>query len=224
MTKKELFKRYTLFIISLLFIGVGIALAKHAELGISPISSVPNVFYIRFGNDGLLSIGNFLILFNFLMLIAQVIILRKRFQPIQFLQIPLSIFYGQFTNLALIPVSNIPVDFFVNKELSSFALVSCSVIVLGFGISLGVLANVLLNSPEALIKAISDVTGKNYGNVKVTFDICWVAFAAILGLIFGGGSLKAIGIGTLFIALTVGFIVKFFKKLLDRPLTKLLTK
>ena len=35
MTKKEMGKRYLLFIISLFFIGLGIALTKRSELGVS---------------------------------------------------------------------------------------------------------------------------------------------------------------------------------------------
>ena len=220
MSKKELCKRYLLFISSLFFIGIGIALAKHADLGISPISSVPNVLHIKFGAEsGILSFGSFLFYINMLMLLAQIIILRKRFQLIQLLQIPLSLIYGKFTDLAMIPIKHIPVN--IGTQI---AMICISVTVLGFAIALGVIANVLLNSPEALMKVISDVTKKNYGDVKVVFDVCWVAFAAVLALIFGGGSIKAIGIGTLIIALSVGFMVKLFKKLLEKPLTKILTK
>ena len=41
MGKKELAKRYILFILGLFFAGVGVAFTKHGELGVSPISSVP---------------------------------------------------------------------------------------------------------------------------------------------------------------------------------------
>lgn len=216
MSKKELTKRYILFISSLFFIGIGIAMAKQADLGISPISSVPCVLSIKFS---FLSLGTWLFISNMVMLTAQILILRRRFQLIQLLQIPLSIIYGSFTDLAMIPIKHIPVN-----PVTQTAMICVSVVVLGFGISLGVIANVLLNSPEALIKTISDETGKNFGNVKVTFDVCWVAFAALLALIFGEGSIRAIGIGTLIIAVTVGFMVKFFKKILEKPLTEILTK
>ena len=62
--------------------------------------------------------------------------------------------------------------------------------------------------------------------VGVCFPVIIIisAFAALLALIFGEGSIRAIGIGTLIIAVTVGFMVKLFKKILERPLTKILTK
>ena len=85
MKPKELCKRYVLFIISLFFSGLGVAMTKHGALGVSPISSVANVLSLRFT---LLSIGNWLIITNCLMVVAQILILRKKFHPIQLLQIP----------------------------------------------------------------------------------------------------------------------------------------
>ena len=43
MTKREIAKRYLLFIISLFFAALGVEFTKHGELGVSPISSVANV-------------------------------------------------------------------------------------------------------------------------------------------------------------------------------------
>ncbi len=43
MSKKEIIKKYILFIISLFFAAFGVAVTKRGELGVSPISSVPNV-------------------------------------------------------------------------------------------------------------------------------------------------------------------------------------
>ena len=37
MSKKETIKRYTLFIISLFFSALGVAVTKHGALGVSPI-------------------------------------------------------------------------------------------------------------------------------------------------------------------------------------------
>ncbi len=40
MKRNEIMKRYILFIISLFFSAMGVALTKHGELGVSTISSV----------------------------------------------------------------------------------------------------------------------------------------------------------------------------------------
>ena len=48
MRAKEKCKRYILFIVSLWFSALGVAFAKCGDLGVSPLSSVPNVLSIRF--------------------------------------------------------------------------------------------------------------------------------------------------------------------------------
>lgn len=44
---KETVKRYILFIIGLFFSGLGVAITKRGGLGVSPISSVPNVISLK---------------------------------------------------------------------------------------------------------------------------------------------------------------------------------
>lgn len=85
MNRKELSKRYVLFIISLFFAAMGVAVTKHGELGVSPISSVPNVLSLKFS---WFSLGSWLIVWNCILILGQILILRKEFQPIQLLQVP----------------------------------------------------------------------------------------------------------------------------------------
>ena len=153
MSKKEKVKRYVLFIISLFFSALGVAITKHGALGVSPISSVANVFSIKFTT---ISLGTWLILWNCILIIGQIIILRKDFKIIQLLQIPLSFLFGYFTDFGMWCVSPIV----VNSYSVQILFVLIGVIVLGFGISLSVIANVIMNSGEAFVKAISDKSGK----------------------------------------------------------------
>ncbi len=94
MKKDEILKRYILFIISLFFSALGVAFTKHGELGVSPISSVANVMSCKFDA---LSLGTWLIIWNCILIVGQIAILRKRFQPIQLLQVPLSFLFVWYT-------------------------------------------------------------------------------------------------------------------------------
>lgn len=96
MSKTETVKRYILFVISLFFAALGVAFTKHAELGVSPISAVANVLSCKFTS---LSLGTWLIIWNCALIVGQIIILRKKFQPIQLLQVPLSFLFGWFTDI-----------------------------------------------------------------------------------------------------------------------------
>lgn len=99
---------------------------------------------------------------------------------IQLLQIPISFLFGYFTYFGMWCVSFIQVNTYISRIL----FVIFGVIVLGFGVSLSFIANVLMNSGEAFVKAVADTINKNVGNVKIGFDIFCVVLAVILSLLF----------------------------------------
>lgn len=217
MKAKEVCKRYLLFIISLFFSGLGVAMTKHGALGVSPISSVANVLSLRFP---VLSIGNWLIVTNCLMVLAQILILRKKFQPIQLLQVPLSFLFGYFTDFGMWLISPIPTEAYPVR----LSLVVGGVVVLGFGISLSVIANVIMNAGEGLVKAVADVTKKPFGTVKVIFDVSYVSFSILLSLLLFSGSIQGTREGTVIAAVGTGFVVKFFAKILTKPVDGVLKR
>lgn len=215
MTKTEIAKRYILFIISLFFAALGVAFTKHGELGVSPISSVANVMNHKFDS---LSLGTWLIIWNCVLIVGQIVILRKKFQPIQLLQVPLSFLFGWFTDIGMWIVSFIP----ANSYPLRLIMVIAGIVILGFGISLAVIANVIMNSGEAFVKAISDTIHKEFGNVKIAFDVICVILALTLSLIFFNFSIVGTREGTIISAFLTGIVVKFFSKKLNKPLNNIL--
>ena len=211
MSKTELAKRYVLFIISLFFAALGVAFTKHGELGVSPISSVANVMSLKFSA---LSLGTWLIIWNCILIVGQILLLRKEFQPVQLLQIPLSFLFGWFTDLGMKIVSVIPVNTYPVR----LVMVVVGVVILGFGVSLAVIANVIMNSGEAFVKAVSDTSGKEFGNVKIAFDVLCVIISLVLSLIFFDLTIVGTREGTVISALLTGMVVKFFSKRLKEPL------
>lgn len=217
MTKTETAKRYILCIIGLFFAALGVAFTKHGELGVSPISSVANVMSYKFD---MLSLGTWLIIWNCILIVGQIVILRKQFQPIQLLQIPLSFLFGWFTNFGMWVVSFIPVNIYIIR----LVMVIVGVVILGFGISITVIANVIMNSGEAFVKAVADQIHKEFGNVKIAFDVLCVIMALILSLLFFDFSIVGTREGTIISALLTGIVVKFFTKRLQKPLNLILSE
>ncbi len=215
MSKNEVMKRYVLFVISLFFAAIGVAFTKHGELGVSPISSVANVMSCRYT---VFSLGTWLIIWNCVLIIGQVVLLRKEFKPIQLLQVPLSFLFGWFTDFGMWIVSFIP----VNHYPARLAMVLIGIVILGFGISLSVIANVIMNSGEAFVKALSDITHKEFGNVKIAFDVSCVILALLLSLLFFDMRIVGTREGTIISALLTGVVVKFFTKRLKTPLERVL--
>ena len=216
MKSKELAKRYGLFIISLWFSALGVAITKCGSLGVSCISSVPNVLSLRFTA---LTIGGWTFLWNTLLVLCQIALLGKRFQKIQLLQIPLSFLFGWFTDVAMLLAVKIP----VNSYAMQLVMVVAGVAVLAFGITLGVIANVVLNAGEGIVKALADVSGKEFGFVKMRFDAVCVILSLVISLVTFGGKIVGVREGTLIAAFLNGTMVKWYSRRLKEPLDQLLS-
>ena len=213
--KQEIIKRTFFCILGLFIAGIGVAVTKKGELGVSPISSVANVLSLKYTD---LSLGNWLIIWNCVLILGQIVVLRKKFQIFQLLQIPMSFLFGYFTDFGMWIISSIEVDTYIMR----LGMVLLGTVILGFGISISVIANLILNSGEAFVKALADTTYIEFGNQKVGFDITCVVLAIFLSLIFFDFKIVGTREGTIIAALLTGFVIKFFTKRIRKPLEKIM--
>lgn len=213
MKKTELIKRYILFVISLFFVALGIAVTRKGEMGVSPISSVANVFSYKYTD---VSLGTWLIIWNCILLVGQIILMRRNFQLIQLLQIPVSFIFGYFTDLGMWCVSFYTPHTYVLRIIN----VVIGTVIIGFGVSLAVIADVIMNSGEAFVKALASTYKKEFGFMKTVFDITCVILAVIFSFIFFGFKIVGTREGTLIAALFTGVTVKFFCSKISEPILK----
>lgn len=91
-------------------------------------------------------------------------------------------------------------------------LIGCGI--LGLGVSLEVIANVLMLAGEAFVQAVCLKFKKEFGIVKICFDCSLMILAVIFSLIISG---KVLGVreGTIVAALVVGLFARFFNKKLS---------
>lgn len=206
MTNKELIKRYIFFIIGLFINALGVSFITKARLGTSPISSVPYTLSMGFP----FTMGQFTFLLNMLLILGQIIFLRKNFQKVQLLQIPVSFLFSFFIDLTMSELSFLAPTIYSEKVL--FLILGC--IILGFGISMEVIADVVMLSGEAFVQAISSTMKKEFGITKIAFDATLTISACIISLILFH---KVTGVreGTIVAALIVGLVAKFFNKKLE---------
>lgn len=197
--KKFLFIRIPVFIMGLLFMGFGISLIIRANLGTSPISSIAYVLSKTFP----FSIGVFTFLLALLFLILQIILLNRKFPKKQYLQVVISVIFGFSVDLGMSLFSFVQTDAYVWK----LAILFVGCLVLSMGIYLQLIANVLMNPGEGLVKTISDIMDKPFGTIKIYFDLALVLLAGAFSLcVFH--SVVGIGVGTLISALLVGTMTK----------------
>ena len=203
MSKTETIKRYILFVIGIFIMSLGTSIITRTGLGTSPNSSLPYVLSLKFG----LSLGAFTLLFNIALIVLQIVLLRKNFNPIQLLQVPVALAFSVFMDVAMSLMSFIDVSFYPLR----IAVLLLGCIVLALGVTIEVTANVVMLSGEAFVKAVATVTKKDFGTMKITMDATFTILSCLLSLVLMG-SVQGVREGTVVSALTVGLFAKFFSK------------
>ena len=199
-------KRYLIFFIGLFVNSLGVSLITKANLGTSPISSIPYVLSLNFS----FTLGNFTIFFSIFLIFLQLCILRKNFKLEHLLQIPISILFGYFIDFTMVLLKSVNPETYVMKFV--YLLIGC--LILGFGVYLEVLANVAMLPGESFVRAIVKTWNREFGSTKVMFDVSMAVIAAVLSFVFAY-HLDGVREGTIIAALLVGFIARFFVKNLN---------
>ena len=199
----ETLKRYLIFLVGLFVNSLGVSLVTKANLGTSPISSIPYVLSLNFP----FTLGNFTIFFSIFLIVLQLIILRKNFKLEHILQIPVSIIFGYFIDLTMILFSWVNPEAYIMKIV--YLLIGC--LILGVGVYMEVLADVVMLPGESFVRAIVLTWKTNFGTTKICFDVSMSVIAAVLSFVFAG-KLAGVREGTVIAALLVGFIARLIGK------------
>lgn len=207
--KTEYFKRCLFLCAGLFVMSLGVACSIKADLGTSPISSVPYVVSII----SPLTVGTATIIMHCVFILLQIAILRKRYQPIQLLQLPVAVIFGFMTDFSVWLLGGVVCSSYPVQWICCMA----GIILVAVGVSMEVTADVVTVAGEGLVLAICKVLPVKFGNMKVCFDITLVVAAVLIGLIFKG-ELLGVREGTAAAALLVGLL----SKQICKPMSKLI--
>ena len=199
----EKLKRYLIFLVGLFVNSLGVSLITKANLGTSPILSIPYVLSLNFP----FTLGNFTIFFSIFLIVLQLIILRKNFKLEHILQIPVSIIFGYFIDLTMILFFWVNPEAYIMKIV--YLLMGC--LILGVGVYMEVLADVVMLPGESFVRAIVLTWKTNFGTTKICFDVSMSVIAVVLSFVFAG-RLAGVREGTVIAALLVGFIARLIGK------------
>lgn len=200
---KNHLQRYFWFVIGVMIISFGVALITKAGLGTSPISSIPYVLSLQFP----FTLGQFIFIINMFFILAQFILLKKDFEPIQFLQIFANVIFSVCVDISMNLLNWLTIDNFIVGLFS--LLIGCCLLALGIAIE--VAPDVLVIPPEGIVRVITTIVNKKFGTIKVIFDVTLVSIAVILSFLFFG-KLNGLGLGTIISAIIVGHIVNFINQ------------
>ena len=203
----SIFKRYGIFAFGILWQAAVISLVVKSLLGTSPISSVPYVLSLAFPY----SLGEMTFGVNMLFLLGQLIILGKRFDPVQLMQIPITLVFAACIDLTMMLFTSLQPETYPLK----FLLLLLGASLIALGVALQVIANVIMLAGEGIVNAISQRWKLDFGNVKTAFDTTLVITALAFSLLYLD-SIEGIREGTLISALITGSIARFFIQHLSR--------
>ncbi len=206
MSKKEIVECYIIFTVGLFINSLGVSMITKADLGTSPISSIPYVLSLHYP----LSLGQFTIIFSIFLIILQLIILRKNFKLEHVLQIPVSIVFGYFIDFSMIMLSFVHPASYIAKVI--YLLLGCGV--LGIGVYMEVLADVVMLPGESFVRAVVFTWKIEFGITKVAFDVSMTVIAALMSFVLMG-RLAGVREGTIIAALLVGFIARIIGKVMS---------
>lgn len=204
--------RYFYFFLGIIINSFGIAFITKSNLGTSQISSIPYIFSLEYTD---FSFGLTTFIFNIIFILIEIALLRRDFEPIQFLQIVANIIFSFFIDVSMNLLSAFEPETIIVKLISLF--IGC--FILAIGISIEVAPNVIVVPGEGVVRALALVIALKkpqikFGTIKIYFDVTLIIIACILSFIFFG-ELNGIGIGTIISALFVGkcinIVNKYFK-------------
>lgn len=197
-------ERLVWFSAGILINSFGIVLITKGALGTSQISSIPYVLSLQLPS---ISFGMFSFIMNMVYIVLQALLLRRQFKPIQLLQIVVNVVFS-----ASIDVFMAMLSFYAPQQLFTRVLSAVAgCIVLAFGISVEVAPDLIMVPGEGIVAAISKVSGRRFGSVKVVFDVTLILIAALLSWLFFG-NIVGVGVGTLLSAVSVGQFVNLINR------------
>lgn len=191
-------------IVSVLVMSFGVVLTVKAQMGASPIVSLPNVLSGVVG----MSLGTTVFIVYFILILIEWALIRDRSRILLTLsQLPFTMLFSVFVDLIVWMLEG----WVVSGPVEQWVLVIVGTAIIGFGCVLEIDANISMLADDGLVLAISQVTKVRLDKVMIIFDICFVASAFIVSYV-AFHDFVGVGWGTIFAGITLGLFVRLFTK------------
>ena len=199
--------RAVVMLAGIAFVAFGIALSRATDLGISAISCIPGVLNYATG----FSLGTITFVFNVLLALSQIALLRRKYKPLQLLCIPFLFYFSALIDLFVLVTMQIPMPVYPVRLLFSF-LSCCSI---ALGVWLQKKAALIMLPGDGIVQTISAVFHTDFGKTKIAFDLSLITTGAVMSFALMGG-LYGVREGTIMAALIVGVIIRVIDAHLPR--------
>ena len=148
---------------------IGIALSVKSNLGVSPVSSIPYTMTCVWG----IEMGVATVIFHVILVILQMLLMRRRFECRNLLQIPVGMVFGAFTTTCNTLAAMLP-----STDNLIIRLLMCwiATVFVAIGIFFYVPADIMPLAGEGAMLAISTLTGKRSRPSKSRLTCPWSSF------------------------------------------------
>ena len=205
MSVGERVKRYAVMVAGIFCISFGVALLTKSDVGTSAISVIPYTLSLLVGS---LTYGTWVALFNMLLAVLQIVLLRRDtnfFDIVQ--QLVLAALFGSVVDLSMFILTH----YNPHVYLLRLATLCASVVVLAFGAYLTLISHVGDMAGDGFARAVATVTHKDFGKVRAASDSSMAAVSVVMNLL-AFHSLVTVREGTVVSAVCTGLVVGLFYK------------
>ncbi|MEA5012546.1 MAG: DUF6198 family protein [Angelakisella sp.] len=207
---KFLLRRMVIYCLGILIMATSVVVSVRSNLGVSPVSAIPYVQSQIFQVEmGLCTTATFLVF-----ILLQVILLGRKFQLKNLLQIFVATLYGSFVSFMGWVATPLPQPATYPARLF-FAVLG--IVLLALGIMLYTEARIMCLPPEGLMEAIAQRFGIQRANAKIMLDSTCVVVAVVLSVLILH-NVQGVREGTVLAAVGIGSFLKLFQKLLGSRL------
>lgn len=211
----QMAKRIVTYCIGLFIMAMGVSFSAAADLGMSPVNSIPYVLSEIFTQ---LSMGTWIIIIFSVYILIQFLILGKKFQPWRILQLICTTLFGYFTDF-----TNLLASWFLPApETIGFSpamiygvrllYLFISMVFIALGILLYLAPDLISLPGEGIMQVIADKLHKPLPVVKMCFDCSVSLIALVISLVYFQ-QFHGIREGTIIAAIGVGKILGLYSPL-----------
>ncbi len=211
---KERLLRNFMLIVGISLMSIGIVLSIKGGLGTTSISCIPYVLSLYFP----FTVGQITIIFNLLLVLFQMVLLRE-FKISLFYQMIICFIFGYIIDFFLWILTFLNPTTYIFQFLTS--LMGC--FILALGILIEVKSDITMLPGDGAVYTLYNILDYDFGKIKICFDSILVITGAVLSIIL---LRQLIGVreGTIMAAILVGPVMDVYEKLFGYKISNFLKK
>ena len=203
--------RVLIYCLGLLSLAFGVAFSVNSNLGVSPVNSLPYVI----SRILKMQMGTCVTAVFCFYILLQILILGRKFHPVNLLQILFSTIFGYFVDFSKMVLG----DFAIPTYFGQLTMLAVSIPLIALGIVLYMDAQLVPMPMEGLSSCLAEKFSVSFPNMKTIIDCLVVGIGLVLCFVFLGG-LDGLREGTIITAVVTGKVIALIKK----PLSPILKK